>query len=325
MSASAKQLLPVYLALGPDEPKRDRVLSKMRERLAQTGMADFNIDERDMQKDQAVDDLISSLNTLPMGAAFRLVILTGCDRLTKAVSEPIVSYLHDPSPTTVLLLTADKLAKNTRLYKAIAAAGKDAIIDCSQKSARELPTYLVRMAQGMGHRLSLPAAEALIDRAGDNMRLLRNEISRLAAQLQGRPIELEDVERLVVRTAEAKPWALLDAVAARDLPRALEMLALQPERSEIRIYALVVGRIRELLVAQALDARGQGRSLAQALKVQEWQVRNHLRWARAYTTDELIAALDAAAELEQALKGSRDSQVALRLWISQTILGMHRS
>ena len=51
----------------------------------------------------------------------RLVHVRNADKLKKTDSEAIISYLKSPCETTVLLLEAEKLAKNTRLYKAIAA------------------------------------------------------------------------------------------------------------------------------------------------------------------------------------------------------------
>ena len=308
-------LLPAYLVVGTNEFMRSDVLGRMRRRLEQTGMADFNLDERDLSRDPQVDDVIASLNTLPMGADFRLVILSGCDRLPKAVSEALISYLENPSPSTVCLLVAEKLAKNTRLYKAVARVGKKAIIDCAPKKHWEMPREVVKMAPQHGLTIRGDAAEELVSRAGDDARMLDNELAKLARMAGHTEITKADVERLVVRTAEAKPWDLLDAMSSRDLARTLEFLALQPDKSEIRLYALLVGRIRELICAKALDARGEGRALAQTLGVQSWQVKNHLRWARGYTMGELLDALRAAVEVELALKGSRDSALALRLWL----------
>ncbi|MBE6469583.1 MAG: DNA polymerase III subunit delta [Coriobacteriaceae bacterium] len=318
---AVEDLLPAYLIVGTDELKRSVAVKRMRDRLEGTGMAEFNIDERDMTRDVAIDDIIASLNTLPMGTDFRLVILFGCDRLAKAVSEPLVEYLANPSPTTVCLLVADKLAKNTRLYKAVTKIGAKAVVNCAPKKSWELPAQVAAMARSFGKTMPLPAAEELVERAGENTRLLENELRRLAQQVPAPVIEVADVKRLVVRTAEAKPWGLLDALAARDLPRALELLELQPKGTEIRLYMLLVGRIRELIVAKALDARGAGRELASYLKVQGWQVKNHLIWSRRFSMAELTDALDAACDLELALKGSRDSNLALRLWITRVITG----
>lgn len=309
------ELLPAYLIVGADEYKRSHAVAKMRARLDASGMAAFNLDERDMTKDPAIDDIIASLNTFPMGAEFRLVILDGCDKLPKSVSEPLVEYLASPSPTTVCLLLAASLAKNTRLYKAVAKIGAKAVVDCTPKKAWEMPKQVVAMARHHGKEIDLPAAEALVSRAGESSRMLDNELARLAQMVDGPKISLADVERLVMRTAEVKPWDFLNAVSARDLPRALELLSYQPERSEIRLFSLLVTRLRELIVARALDARGAGGELARTLGVQSWQVKNHIGWARRWKMDELVDALSDAVEVEAALKGSRDSALALRMWV----------
>ena len=308
-------LLPGYLIVGSDELKSSRAVERMRDRLERSGMAEFNLDERDMAKDPQMDDIIASLNTFPMGSEFRLVILANCDKLPKAVSEPLVEYFSDPSPTTVCLVVATSLAKNTRLYKAIKKLGDKAVIDCAPKKAWEMPPQVVKMAAAHGKAMGVPVAEALVARAGENTRMLDNEVKKLAAIVSGTEITLADVERHVMRTAEVKPWEFLNAVAARDAVKSLELLDLQPAKSEVRLWSLLVTRLRELIIAKALDARGQGAQLAAELGVQGWQVKNHLSWARRWRMEELVAALSQAAEVELALKGSRDSELSLRMWV----------
>lgn len=308
-------LLPAYLAVGTDEVKRDTAVSRLKDRLARTGMADFNLDERDMTREQDLDAILSSLNTYPMGADFRLVILEGCDRLAESVREALVTYLANPAETTCLLMTAGSLAKSTRLYKAVAKLGKQAIIDCGAKKGRDLPVLVQGMARHHGKAMGLDAAEELIARAGDNTRMLDNELKKLAEMVEAPEIRRADVERYVVRTAEVKPWDFLNAVSARDVARALELYRLQPPKSEMRLYALLCTRLRELICAKALDERGQGRELAATLGLQAWQVRNHLTWARKFSRAELEDALRSAVEVESALKGSRDSEVAFTQWV----------
>lgn len=301
--------------MGSDELKSSRAVERMRARLGKSGMVEFNLDERDMTKDPQVDDIVASLNTFPMGAEFRLVILTNCDKLPKAMSEPLVEYFANPSPTTVCLVVATALAKNTRLYKAIKKLGDKAIIDCAPKKTWEMPPQVVKMAAAHGKAMGLPAAEALVARSGENTRMLDNELKKLASMVTGSEITLADIERHVMRTAEVKPWEFLNAVAARDLVRSLELLKLQPAKSEVRLWSLLVTRLRELIIAKSLDTRGQGSQLATTLGVQGWQVKNHLSWARRWRMDELLEALSQAIEVELALKGSRDSELALRMWV----------
>lgn len=308
-------LLPAYLVVGADELKRSKTIERMKGRLERSGMAEFNLDERDMAKDPQIDDIIASLNTFPMGSEFRLVILDHCDKLPKHVCEPLVEYFGHPSPTTVCLVIANSLAKNTRLYKALAKVGPKAVIDCAPKKAWEMPRQVVGMARAYGKTISMAAAEELVSRAGENSRMLDNELKKLSAMIEGPAIELEDIECHIMRTAEVKPWDFLNAFSARDLPKTLELLDLQPANSEVRLWSLLVTRIRELITAKALDARGQGRELASTLGVQGWQVKNHLSWARKYSMGELEDTLRSAIDVEMALKGSRDSALAFRMWV----------
>ncbi len=308
-------LLPGYLIVGPDEVKRDIAVERLKKRLAASGMADFNFDERDMTREQVPDEVLASLNTLPMGADFRLVVLENCDRLPKAMSEALVSYFGKPSADTVCLVIAGSLAKNTRLYKAMAKLGPKAVIDCASKKRWELPKQVQGMARRYGRTISTAAAEELVARVGESTRMLDNELKKLAAMVEAPQIEREDVEQYVVRTAEVKPWDFLDAVSSRNVARALELYRLLPARSEVRLFSLMVSRVRELIVAKALDARGQSRELASTLGVQAWQVKHHVGWARRFSMDELVDALRSAEDVELALKGSRDSVVAFTQWI----------
>lgn len=311
--ASAK-LLPAYLLVGPDEVKRDAAIDRLVSRLEASGMATFNLDDRDMTKPQEPDEIIASLCTFPMGSDFRLVILRSCDHLVKAMSEALVSYLAAPSPDTVCLIVADALARNTRLYKAVAKIDAKAVIDCSAKKRWELPAYVQGMASRHGVSISSAAAEELVARAGESTRMLDTQLKKLAAMTGSSSIELADVERYVVRTAEIKPWDFLDAVSARDVARALELYRLLPPKSEVRLLSLLLTRVRELIVAKALDERGQARELASTLGVKDWQVKNHVRWSRLFSMDELVGALHSAVETECALKGSRDSEIAFTTW-----------
>ena len=193
------------------------------------------------------------------------------------------------------------------------------MIDCSGTKRWELPRRVQQMATQHGKSITTAAAEELVSRSGENTRMLDNDLAKLAQMVEAPQIELADVERWIVRTAEVQPWDFLNAVSARDMHRSLELFNLMPAKSYVWTYTLLCGRIRELIVAKALDARGQGRELAATLKLQSWQVKNHLTWARRFSMAELVAALEGAVDVELALKGSADSQTALLLWITNIL------
>lgn len=303
-------LLPAYLIVGADELKRDVAVRRLRSRVP-ADMADFNLDELDGASLEEPGQLISSAQTMPFCADFRLVIVNGAGELAKPVSEAVVSYLADPNPQCVLCLVAEKLAKNTRLYKAVAKVGPHSVIDCAPLKRWELPPYVVKLAQKRGLSMDNAAAQELVERVGESTVALDNQIATLA-QLVGDVgrITLADVEANVAQIAEVSPWAFADAVCERNAPRAMEMLNLMKAPSLVFLHSVLVGRLRELICAKSLDARGAASGLARELGRQSWQVKNHVRWSRAFGEEELVELLGQAAVCERALKGSQDSEAA---------------
>lgn len=308
-------LLPAYLIVGADELKRDAAVRRLRSHVP-ADMADFNLDELDGASLEEPGQLISSAQTMPFCADFRLVIVNGAGQLAKPVSEAVVSYLADPNPQCVLCLVAEKLAKNTRLYKAVAKVGPHSVIDCAPLKRWELPPYVVRLAQKRGLSMDNAAAQELVERVGESTVALDNQIVTLA-QLVGDAgrITLADVEANVAQIAEVSPWAFADAVCERNAPRAMEMLNLMKAPSLVFLHSVLVGRLRELICAKSLDARGAASGLARELGRQSWQVKNHVRWSRAFGEEELVELLGQAAVCERALKGSQDSEAAFARFV----------
>lgn len=308
-------LLPAYLIVGADELKRDAAVRRLRSRVP-ADMADFNLDELDGASLEEPGQLISSAQTMPFCADFRLVIVNGAGELAKPVSEAVVSYLADPNPQCVLCLVAEKLAKNTRLYKAVAKVGPHSVVDCAPLKRWELPPYVVKLAQKRGLSMDNAAAQELVERVGESTVALDNQIATLA-QLVGDAgrITLADVEANVAQIAEVSPWAFADAVCERNAPRAMEMLNLMKAPSLVFLHSVLVGRLRELICAKSLDARGAASGLARELGRQSWQVKNHVRWSRAFGEEELVELLGQAAVCERALKGSQDSEAAFARFV----------
>ena len=308
-------LLPAYLIVGADELKRDAAVRRLRSRVP-ADMADFNLDELDGASLEEPGQLISSAQTMPFCADFRLVIVNGAGELAKPVSEAVVSYLADPNPQCVLCLVAEKLAKNTRLYKAVAKVGPHSVIDCAPLKRWELPPYVVKLAQKRGLSMDNAPAQELVERVGESTVALDNQIATLA-QLVGDAgrITLADVEANVAQVAEVSPWAFADAVCERNAPRAMEMLNLMKAPSLVFLHSVLVGRLRELICAKSLDARGAASGLARELGRQSWQVKNHVRWSRAFGEEELVELLGQAAVCERALKGSQDSEAAFARFV----------
>ena len=191
-----------------DELKSRAAQTRLKGRLAQ-GYEAFNLDERVANKELEPGELLASLNTLPVGGGLRLVLVVEAEHLAKPTSEAIIDYLKDPNPDCVLCLVAATLAKSTRLYKAVAAVGPRAVIDCAPKKGKRLVPVIQKMAQAQRMRMCGEAAEELLSRVGESTIMLESQVRSLAA-LKGAAgeITLQDVRNHIARTAEARSLEL---------------------------------------------------------------------------------------------------------------------
>lgn len=313
-STNKDSMLPVYLVTGEDELKKETVVKRLHARMESYGDLSFNFDRFDGDSASG-EDVVSACNTVPFASEFRLVQVDNVDKLKKADSEALVEYLKNPSSSSVLALVASKLAKNTRLYKAVAAFGKSAVIDCAPMKKNDLPRAVRSMAVTHGIALTEGAAHALVSQVGENTVALDAELRKLALSHRGTdPVNESEVMNLVSRTAEVKPWEFVDAFSARNVSKCMWCKSRMDSVSPHALLAMCITRIRELIIARSLVDRGNPRGIAAALKMPDWRVKNHASWARGFTAQELRDALGSACRTERAMKSGANPDDAFLEW-----------
>ena len=315
MATKQSQLLAAYLAVGEDELKRRTVVERLRKRIESMGDLSFNHDVFDASNASG-SDIAIACNTLPFASPVRLVEVSHAEKLLKQDSEVLVAYLAAPCESTVLLLSSEKLAKNTRLYKAVAALGKGAVIDCAPMKRYELAKALRSMAINHGFTITDRAASRLIELVGEDTVRLDTELKKLALAHKGNdPVSDREIDALVARTSEAKPWEFVDAFSRRDTKECLRLLPLLTSSSPYSLLALCTSRLRELCCAKSLAHRGEAHSLAATLKVPEWRVKNHVAWSRNFSEEELRNAFVSIRDCERAMKSGTDPESAFKSWL----------
>ena len=312
------QLLAAYLAFGEDALKREAVIARLRKRLSALGDLSFNADDFDGET-AAGADIAAACNTMPFASPVRLVYVRNAEKLKKADSEELISYLAAPSESTVLALEAEKLAKNTRLYKAVAGLGPKAVIDCTPPKSWEMPKRVRAMATGHGIVLTEGAAGALVELVGENTVHLDSELKKIALAHSGTDAVGErEVRSLVARTSEVKPWDFTAAFAERNLAKCLALLSRMESTSAHALIAMCATRIRELMAAQSAARRG-GTSVGQLLHLPDWRVKSHGAWARNFSPSELRAALVSSRDAERAMKSGADPDEVFYGWLVDTL------
>jgi DNA polymerase III subunit delta len=314
--SDVSDLKNVYLIYGKQEYRLEQALDRLRSRLAQVADLDFNLQTFRAEGTRA-EEIISACNTMPFMSDRRLVIVRDVDKLPKADLDQLAAYARDPPPTTPLVLVAESIDRRTGLFTAVDKLGGVAEYKAPKKS--EYPSAVVEMFKARGRSVGRDGAEILVKAVGHDLPRLSLEVEKVIAFAgDARTLSRNDVEEVMSSTASTSVFELLDALGSRDcratLRNATELLS-QGETPQ-GVHAMAVRRIRDLIAVQALVARGERtQAIAQALKRQDWQVKDFPRQAGRFSGGELVDALRAAAQADAEMKTSRDPRLVLERWL----------
>jgi DNA polymerase III delta subunit len=156
---------------------------------------------------------------------------------------------------------------------------------------------------------------------------LRHAAGPAGAAANG-PVTVDDVRDLVAEAVPGSIWGFVDAVGMRQRSRSLELLERLLEATpEPVLLAVLHRRIRELIeVADRLASRETPGSLVRSMRLQPFRAETLARQARAWTVEELGAALEGLLELDALVKGvggaaAGESTVRLSfdLWVTDRV------
>lgn len=171
--------------------------------------------------------LLSELNTLPFIAEKRLIVLSQIDQLKAPVKEALTQYLTKPNTMTLLFMTGESLAANTKLYKSIDQAG--AILDLRKdekpwEREKSLSDWASRYVSEFQKKISFQAAKSLVSGCCGDRSTLKQELDKLICFVGDRnEITERDIEAICIRLPNDTIWQLGDAILSRQPAEALKV------------------------------------------------------------------------------------------------------
>lgn len=285
----------VYLLLGDDEERKARGVEKLRRGRTVEG---FDASAASPQT------VVSACNSFDLFGEGPFVVVRNLDAWNAAQKAVIVDYLQDPPDGSDLLLLGKKLGTRERLFSAVKKVGD--VADFQQPTGRALVKWLVGHATKLGLDLPEDVAEELANRvSGDKMRLLQ-EAEKLALYVGDGTATLDDVEKLCPPDVQSNIFAFVDALAAGQRGRAVELLEALVGTGEppLRLTFMVRRQFKLVARARALFERGVPQpEVAKDLKVPPFVARKLSEQARKLDERDLERALATVMDLESGLKG----------------------
>lgn len=299
--------LPVYALVGTSGILTAEAVDALRVRVL-TQAPDFNRDELRAEEVDA-KRIMEAASTLPMMAPRRWVHVSNIHKMKADSQEALVSYVKKPSPTTVLVLSGEKVDGRRKLGAALKKAKATFTFDAPKKW--DLTDFIEDRARFKSVEIDRDAADLLGEVLGAEVGPIDRALEKLTVYAgEPRRITVQDIDEVVAPTRVHSIFELTDAVGAKDLGTATRLLrnALEGGESGLMVLAMIARQLRQLLSYHSLSERRMpSAELARALGVKPFLMSRIADQARRYRPSDLARALDAAHRADVAMKSSRQS------------------
>jgi DNA polymerase-3 subunit delta len=243
-----------YYLFGEDDFLKEQAVRQLLEAAVDPATRDFNLETRRASEIDA-ETLGSLLGTPPMMAERRVLVLRDVGSLRKDARAVLDAYLETPASDAIVILVAPAGTKTDRALSARATA-----LEFEPLTGDRVPKWIAYHAEHELRTGITPAAISLLESAvGSDLPLLAIELDKLASYAVGRTIDEDAVTAIVGVRREETIGQFLDAVAARDASRALELLPgalAQPKASAVTIVMALTVQTIAIAWAQARRRRG---------------------------------------------------------------------
>jgi DNA polymerase-3 subunit delta len=316
---------PAYLIVGSDEAKIARARARLRERAEREGGAGALelFEAAEGRRSPDVDAFAASLAAISLLSSRRYLLVEGVESWGNTDAKRAIDALAQVPPETTVALVAHGKAP-AGLDKAVKAAGGE-VLSFEAPRERDIPKQLVAEARELGFELDPRAARSLVERLGPRPLRLRTELERLALWAgEGGEVGAEDLQAMVADTSEDAIWSLADAVVAGDeasTMRIAERLVAQGEALPRIVYSIGPRLRQALRAAGELESGKPAGEVAKGLAMHPYAAKMLVSKVKGRTPEDLVASIEALADLELWSRGGSDypEQVALTLSLRRAV------
>ena len=347
----------LYLFTGEETFLLNQQVRAWKESFRKRFEGDLNLVTLDGSQEEE-SSLISQMETLPFLADKRLIFIENLPEAAKASAkkeeseeevedekketedQKLIDYLEKIPETSVVIFVQPKPDKRKRLYKKIVHLSTVARDDKNGPIAEVkefMPMKPAAMSQWIRQQaavyktsISPKLSEVLASLVGESLWRLDQELKKLGAYMEGKPITQDAIDKLVIPSLEANVFSLTDALGAKDARKAIHYLHQPVAAGENlrQIFYMVVRQFRLLLLVAAYLSNypnATSQSLAASLKMHPFVAQKTMDPAKHFKMAKLKAAYRKLLDLDLAMKTSKiqtttDNQDELALAIEQFIL-----
>ncbi len=305
----------IYLLYGEEAYLRKQYKNKLRESMIDPeDQMNYNYFEG---KNLDVKEILSIGQTMPFFSDHRLIIIENSGFFSSA-QEEMTAFVKELPADTYMVFVEAEVDKRQKLYKAVNEKG--VVVCLSPLNENSLIRWIGTLLGKEGKKVKESTVRYLISMIDTNMDNVCQEVEKLVCYTYGRDeVTVEDVKSVCIEHTENKIFDMINAVAAKDIKKALELYddLLILKEAPLKILYLMTRQFNQLLqIRELMDGGAGSHMIADYMKLREFIVKKNMGLAKVFTQEELKGALEDCANYETMVKtGGLNDKMAVELLI----------
>lgn len=304
---------PLYLLHGDEPYFIDQVSNFVEDELLSEAERGFNQTVL-YGKDTDVMTVLNAAKRYPMMAEYQVVLVKeaqdmkwGRDDDDKKTINPVLSYLENPLPSTILVFCYKygKFDKRKKTYKAIEKNG--VVFESATLYDNKIPLWIEGLVATKGYKIDQQASAMMAEYLGNDLSKIANELEKLMLNVSaGQTITMQHVHDNIGISKEYNVFELQSALSRKDPFKVNQIINYFEANPKANPMVLVLGNLNNffskvLLYHYAKDKSPQ--SLARELGVNPYFIKDYELAARSYNYGKSMQIISLLREYDLKSKG----------------------
>ncbi|MFA6470581.1 MAG: DNA polymerase III subunit delta [Candidatus Latescibacterota bacterium] len=315
------------IVLAGEEFQRLERLSALIEETVDAATRDFNYDclwpddfkkAEDTRKEYGAGKFSTLLQTYPMMADRRVIVLRNFDEIHPEIRKKICAFLQKTPESALVILEGEKISLSP---KPESASYREETF--KQIYDNKLPDWIRKQFAKSGKKITEDAIALLLNNVGSVLGELNEEVKKVVIAVEDKnPVTVTDVEKIVGMFKRYTTYALCNAVGAGDFAEAAHILTNLMETEKNKEMWYITSLATHLMKIAEYNAQIKaGTPHGQAMKVLTasdflWKTNKYSIQVKNFGQKEVRRALIRLADTDSSLKkSSLDNRLIMELML----------
>jgi DNA polymerase III subunit delta len=269
------------------------------------GASDFDA-ETFFSGDLNQERFISACQAFPFLSEKKFILLKGADKIDQEARKNLLSYLKNPSETTLLVVQAENLEAKNPLRKGFETSKTAWAVPFYPLDKGKLGGWIRQQLQNAGYQVDNDALQYLTHRLNGDTMAASSELEKLQLYLgENRQISLNEVMAVVGETVQYSSFGLTSATTNGQTREAMHILdrLLAGGEQPLALLGILTMRIRQIIQGQALLGAGENpKMVARKLRIFWLEERAFIKQCHSVKPRNLANALLDCLEADKGIK-----------------------